>query len=392
MSLRHVWILLCKELSSTLRDRNAILGLLLTPILSPIIYGLIFSLVADRTSREATLVLPVAGAAHAPALVQWLSQQTGVNVVAPPGDVQRAVREGQRAGVLIIGSDFNERLAAGLQAPVTLVSDTARGESERFAARVRGLLTAYGSEITSARLTLRGIDPVIVSPLKLEEIDTSAARERNGGILVFLPMLLVWTALIAGMPLALDSAAGERERGSLEPLLLNPVSPASVIVGKWLAASALGCLGLLLAAASSMVTLRTVPWHELGVQMRVSDHAIWNSVLVMLPVALLMSAAVMLASALSRSFQQAQSNAGVLMVLAIVPCILTIALPAIGAATAIPLPVTGQLSIATDLLSGQASPMLRQAEVATATLLPALLLVALAARLMRRESIIFRGG
>jgi len=392
VSIQHVWILLRKELASAVRDRSAMFSFLLTPILAPLVYGLIFMMVAERINSEATLVLPVAGASNAPALVQWLAQQTGVSIVVAPEDPERAVREGRRAGVLLIRSDFGERLGRGLPATLKLVSDGRRGESERFAARVRDLLASYGGELSAARLTLRGIDPRTVTPLKLDELDISTARERNGGVLAFVPMLMMWMALIGGMPLALDSTAGERERGSLEPLLLNPLSGTALIAGKWLAAAALGCAGLLLAAGSSMLTLHEVPWHELGMQMRVTDGALWASALVMLPVALLMSAAVIFVSALSRSFHEAQSYAGVLMVVALVPGILTVVLPFITASWAMALPIIGQLSIARDLLTGQAPALWRHVLAVISTTLPALVLIALAARLVSRESIMFRGA
>jgi ABC-type Na+ efflux pump permease subunit len=140
-----------------------------------------------------------------------------------------------------------------------------------------------------------------------------------------------------------------------------------------------------------MLVLRVVPWHELGVQMRTSDGALWSSVLVMVPVALLMSSAVMLVSALSRSSQQAQTYVGMLMVATLVPSILTVVMPGIGA-TALPVPVIGQLAITTDLLGGQRASLLRYLLTALTTLLPALLLIGVAARLMTREAMVFKGA
>jgi sodium transport system permease protein len=390
MSLRHAWIMLRKELRSTLRDRSALLGFLLVPLLAPLVYGLVFTLIAQRVSDESALVLPIAGAANAPPLVQWLGQQTGVTVVAAPADPERAVREGRSPGVLVIGSGFGQRLAHGWPAPLTLVSDGSRGESQRFAGRVHALLAAYGGDLTTTRLTLRGIDPAIVAPLKLEDTNVSAARAHDGGILTFVSMLMIWMALVSGMPRALESTAGERERASLEPLLLNPVSSTSVVAGKWLAATAMSSLGLLIATASTMLTLRIVPWHELGMQMRVTDGALLGVVLVMLPVALLMSAAVMVASALSRSFQQAQSYAGLLMVGALVPGMLSLVVPLTAPWTAA-LPVIGQMSITQELLSGQLPALLRQGLALAGTVVPAILLVVLTARLMRREAVVFVG-
>jgi sodium transport system permease protein len=392
VNIRRSWIVFRKELSSAFRDRNAMFGLLLTPLLSPVLYGLIFTMAADRVRNHSTLVLPVAGAQNAPSLVEWLAQQTDVLIVAAPKDPERAVRERQRDVVLLIGSDFDKRVARGLPAPATIVSDSRRAESAHYAARVQSLIASYGGELAAARLTARGIAPDIADPVALDAIDISTSRERNGGILVFLPMLMMWMALVGGMPLALESTAGERERDSLEPLLSNPISRASVIAGKWLAAAVLGCAGLLLTAASSMLTFRAVPWHELGMQMRVTDADLWSVALVMLPVALLMSSAETLVSALSRSFQQAQTYAGVLMVAAIVPSILTSVLPSANAVWVVALPVLGQLSLTADLLTGQ-SPAAHQYLLSVlGTALPALVFVALAARTLGRESTIFRGG
>jgi sodium transport system permease protein len=390
MRISHVWILLGKELTCALRDRNAMLAFLLTPLLSPAIYGLIFTLLAARVHSEQTLVLPIEGAGNAPELVQWLTRQTGVEVVASPADPAGAVRDSGRPGVLSIGPDFQDQLARGRPAVLTLVSDGSRGDSQRFAARVRELVLGYGAQMAQARLTLRGIDPTVVAPMKLDEWDVSGARERDGGVLAFLPMLLVWMALMGGMPLALDSTAGERERGSLEPLLLNPVASSSVIGGKWLATAAQSALGLMLAAASSILMLRFVPWHEVGVQMHVSDLALWSSTLVMLPVALLVSAAAMLVSALARSFQQAQSYAGLLMLAVLLPCILTVALPGSHAPWMSAVPVVGQMSITRDVLGGQAAELPRLLRAMAGTIIPALVLVVAAARLMRREAIVFR--
>jgi sodium transport system permease protein len=241
MSISHAWILLHKELTTLLRDRNALFGFLLVPVLSPLVYGLIFSVVADRVSREANLVLPVAGSANAPALVDWLGQQTGVTVVAAPDDPEREVRDGRRPGVLIIDSHFAERLSQGLPAPVTLVTDSGRSPSQRFAVRVHGLLSSYAGEILGARLLIRGVEPAVVSPVKVREIDTSVERDRSGGILIFLPLLMIWMALVSGMPLALDSSAGERERGSLEPLLLNPWRRLCSLVLAWCSRPAPRC-------------------------------------------------------------------------------------------------------------------------------------------------------
>ena len=88
--------------------------------------------------------------------------------------------------------------------------------------RVRRLLARYGSEIGALRLITRGVSPAGVTPLKLEEIEISTAQQRAAQVLSFIPMFIILSAFVGGMSIATDSTAGERERGSLEALLVNP--------------------------------------------------------------------------------------------------------------------------------------------------------------------------
>jgi sodium transport system permease protein len=73
------------------------------------------------------------------------------------------------------------------------------------------------------------------------------------------------------MQIAIDTTAGERERGSLEPLLLSPVPRLALAAGKWLAASAFGCGSVLFSMLLTVNVMRHVPWHDLGIRFRVSD-------------------------------------------------------------------------------------------------------------------------
>ena len=73
------------------------------------------------------------------------------------------------------------------------------------------------------RLQLRGVSPNLASPLLVKDVDLSTPRSRGLLLMMFLPYMLMITAFTGGMHLAMDSTAGEKERKSLEPLLINPV-------------------------------------------------------------------------------------------------------------------------------------------------------------------------
>ena len=121
----------------------------------------------------------------------------------------------------------------------------------------------------SLRLIARGVNPVVVSALKVDQLEVSSSQQRAATIFSFIPMFLILATFSAGMQIATDSTAGERERGSLEPLLLNPVARWQLLAGKWLAAatSAMGgMLGTLLVTTAVMSRLSL---EDLGVRFHI---------------------------------------------------------------------------------------------------------------------------
>ena len=103
---------------------------------------------------------------------------------------------------------------------------------------MRGLLQRYNGEIGSLRLIARGISPAVATPLQIEDVEVSSAQQRAAQILGFIPLFVMIAAFTGAMPIATDSTAGERERGSLEALLVNPAPRGAIAAGKWLAGTA----------------------------------------------------------------------------------------------------------------------------------------------------------
>ena len=386
---RHCWIVLKKELMDGLRDRAAITTLALQTIPSPVVWAAIIVIAANRTTPS-DLVLPVAGADHAPALVEWLDDQTDVEIVPAPPDPAAAVREGAHDVVLVIPAEFPGRMAQGLVAPMELVTDTSAGASRRAADRVRGLVGRYGAELGSLRLMARGIAPDLASPVRVDATDVSPPTREEGGLSMFVPLLLLWTALFGGVGIALDATLGERERGSLEPLLLNPVSRSALITGKWLAAAALACAAVVAGGVTTLIVVRAVPWHEYGLQVSASDGDLLVVTLSMLPAALFWSALVTFVSTASRSQPQAQTRLGLLFMTLVLTTIATLLFSLAEEPWIALVPIIGQLTLGVDLLGGADPASYRHFVTAASSLALSFALVAATARLLRRETIVFR--
>jgi len=388
-TLRHVWAIFRKEVLDGSRDRRSISSLVFSALISPILFGLMFTVAAERGKSADEIALPVDGAQYAPALVEWLGQQSGVTVVPPPADAEKAVSSRDEDVVLIIDKDFAKNMGRAVPAQVKLVSDVTRDSARPKVTRVRNLVAAYSSQTSGLRLIARGVAPSVASAVRIEEVEVSSSQQRLATQLSILPLLLVIAALTGSMQLAIDSTAGERERGSLEPLLLNPVPRGALAAGKWLAASLFGCCAVLFSMLLTINVMRRVPWHDLGIRFRVSDAELMSLLALILPLALFLSAIVMFASTFARSFKEAQSYLGMLMLLPMLPGLVSTMYPLAGRPWMAPIPVLGQYALAADVLGGKPPGVAFYLLAGMSVVACAIGLVTLTARMLKREAIVF---
>ncbi|MGE3958702.1 MAG: ABC transporter permease [Vicinamibacterales bacterium] len=387
--LRLVLTVFRKELVDGARDRRSISSLAFSAIISPLLFGLMFTVAAERRRGGDEVRLPVEGVQHAPAFVAWLRQQSGITVVPAPPDAEQAVASRAEDVVLVIGEDFAKNMARAVPAPVKLVSDVTSDSARPKVARVRSLVSTYSSLTGGLRLIARGVAPSVASAVRIEEVEVSSSQERLATQLSILPLLLVIAALTGGMQLAIDSTAGERERGSLEPLLLNPVPRTALATGKWLAASVFGCGAVLFSMVLTMSVMRRVPWHDLGIRFRVTDGELLSLLAIILPLALFLSAVVMFASTFARSFKEAQTYLGILMLIPMLPGLVSTIYPLSGRPWLAPVPVLGQYALAADVLGGNPPAIAFYVLAGVSVLVCAGALVVLTATLLRREAIVF---
>jgi sodium transport system permease protein len=387
--LRQAVVVFRKEIKDAFRDRRSLYSILAGAVFGPLVTGFMLSSVADRQRQIEDVTIPVVGMEHAPALIDWLRQQAGVEVVAGPADPEAAVRERDEDVVVVITPEFGQKFRSSSPARVKLVADGSRNASRPKVTRVRSLLQRYGTEIGMLRLVGRGVSPAIATPIQLEDVEVSSAQQRAATILSFIPLFIVIAAFTGGMQIATDSTAGERERGSLEPLLVNPAPRTAFAVGKWLAASFAAMLSVLITTALVLVMLRAIPLQELGIRFRVGPAQIAGLLAALLPMCLMSTSLQTYLATFARSFKEAQSYMGLLIMVPMIPGMLTTVYPITSAAWMYPIPILGQHVLATDVLGGKPTPLWAFAVAGGATLLIAIALARLTTGLLQREKIIF---
>jgi len=377
-----------KEVVDLARDRRTMLVTLLTAIAAgPIFLLLIFNLVASQADKARDLTLPVVGREHAPALIAFLERQQ-VRLVDAPNDYDAKVRAGDLDVVLEIGPGFGDAVEKGTPARVHLTYDRSRDRARAAIDQTESLLRAFNREWGRGRLLLRGVAPEVAAPLEVEVVNVATPQSSGALVLFLVAYYGLFASVIGGMAAALDATAGERERQSLEPLLMTPATPLELASGKWLAVVAQNALVVVLTLAGFYVTLRFAPLPTVGIPFLFGEREFVRFVAILVPLMTLAPAVLLWVGARARTFKEAQSNLSVLLFVVSILPMLQLFLQRKEPAWLTLVPVSGQYSLLSRALRGEA---IGSGELALSYLVPATLtLVALAAvaRLWSRESVL----
>ena len=390
---RAVRIVFAKELLENLRDRRVILSAFLFGVLlAPVIFGLTTSLASKRVmeNQDKPLRLTVSGLEHAPNLGHFLEENgTEIKTVTMTADeAMRAVRGGGEDLVLLIDAEYSQKLQAGEPAPLDLVVDTSNNQTGASADRARRLLEGYGGQLAALRLMVRGVSPEVIRPVDVRTLDVATPAGRSLLILGMMTYFSFMSMLVGGFYLAIDTTAGERERGSLEPLLGLPVKRAELIVGKMLATSAFMSISLLLTLTAFGIVLQFIPLEALGMSANFGPRVVLAMFAVMLPFVPLGAGLMTAVASFTRSNREAQSWLSVVMLLPIAPIMFAVVNGTKPSATLMMIPSLSQHLLATSLMRGDAIPPLHALISAGTTLALGGLLVWIAIRLYQREAIL----
>ena len=387
-SFNRTLAILRKELLDTFRDRRTGMVTLVSAIAAgPIFLLLIFNLIASQAERARELNLPVVGAEYAPALIAFLERQQ-VTVSTAPVDYDAQIRRGDLDVVLMIDEHFGADVAQGKAGIVRLVFDRSRDRARASIDQAEALLRGYNRLWGDQRLVLRGVTTSVANPLRVEANDLATPQQSGALVLFLVAYYGLFASVMGGMAVALDTTAGERERQSLEPLLMTPARPAEIVTGKWLAVCAFNALVVALTLTGFYLTLAFAPLPPVGVPFLFGMREFARFALVLVPMMLMLPAILLYVGSRARAYKEAQANVSVLLfVVSLIP-VVQLFMQRKEPAWLMLVPVSAQYSLLNTSLRGEA-PALSQ--LALSWLAPAALitiaLVAVARRLSR-ESIL----
>jgi sodium transport system permease protein len=382
-----------KEVIENLRDRRVVLSAFFFGVLlAPALFALTTTIASNRAVRdqERPLKMPVIGAERAPNLMQFLAEHGAEieSVTFGPDDAVARVRSGDYNFVLIVPDAYGEKLARGEPAPLNLVLDTANTRAGGTTERARRLLDAYGRQSAALRLLARGIGPEVMTPVEVRGIDVATPAGRSVLILGMMTYFCLMSMLVGGFYLAIDTTAGERERGSLEPLLSLPVTRAQLIVGKILATCAFMAVSLLLTLIATAIALSFVPLEALGMSANFGPKIVLAIFGVMVAFVPLGAGLMTVVASFTRSNREAQTWLSVVLMVPLAPIMFAVMNGTRPTANLMAIPSLSQHLLATDLMRGDGIDPLHVAISVATTLGLGLVLIWVATRLYRREAIL----
>jgi len=336
MNLRNIAIVYSKELKDARRDRRTVISMIVVPIFLMPVLTIFVGVLSARLIGRALLQVPsimIVGAENSPQIVAALHGLPDLKIVPATSDYAQQIVDKKIRAAVEIPSDFDAIIERGDAANVRIDMYDGELNSGFGANKLQNFFRDFRDRTIRRRLESRHLPENLAEPLLVEEANVAPPEKVSGVVLGGLvPYFVIILSLTGAMYPAMDLTVGEKERGTIETILCSPISRISLVLGKFFlvltaslatTALAIASMGLTLTAAGKMV--RDLPQvSSMGLQFQVTPATvIWVFVMVV-PLAILFSAALLAISVFAKSFKEAQSYLSPLTIVVIAPAIVSI--------------------------------------------------------------------
>ncbi|ADL53138.1 ABC transporter permease [Clostridium cellulovorans] len=387
-----------KELSDILRDRKSVISAILIPlILFPIlsfVMGFAFNKSMNSVSENMKISIVSKGDS---AIEKYIKSQDNINIIETDNP-EEAVEKGDVYLALEIPDNFDETISKDQSSKITMIYDNSSSDSQNVKSAISLLIEQYSKTIVTERLASRNIDETLLNPVVVDEKSSTAEDEGMAKMLVgmIIPLMLMIYAVSGPLAAATDLGAGEKERGTLEPLLTTKANRISILWGKLLAITVMGVI----TAGASLIGMFIAMnmkngMFTMGSESGVASVAIEPQAIIIIGVLLVFTtmafgALELAISIFARSFKEAQTYNSPLIILAMIPTYLTYMMDAKNIDFIyLNIPIANGACVMKEVLSGIYNPL--HIGVTFAWTGVYIILAILAARFMfNREDVVFR--
>ncbi|MGB1263450.1 MAG: ABC transporter permease [Cognaticolwellia sp.] len=377
--------LVVKEFKEAFRDRRALMVAMSMALLMPVMITVMVKVAIKEAVDNPAVYVKYTGEQYAPKLIEALKDVNILSFTEVPEDEKRNWNE--RNIELTIPETFVADMADGRSIELTLRADYNEKSLNTPLRRIKDTIRSHSLSIGYKRLLVRGIDVKLLQPIKLLEQDTSLPSSNAVMISLILGVYLMLAAFMSGLPVAIDSSAGERERNVLEMLLCQPVSTLKIVIAKLSCASSIAIISIVLMLVLTSVAMNFVDLTKIGASFSIDVSTFAILMLLLVPICFLAAALQLLFSFQAKSFKEAQSTVTMLIM---APSFIPFALMMMDSKPAWVdwLPISGQSLLMEDVFKGLAIDWSALVISTSATLALTLGLVLILAKRLTSEKVV----
>lgn len=347
------------------------------------------SLHGELLQAQAAALQPLLPPGPAERVARWLTDALWLQ--AWKLDLAEPLLSGAVHVAVVTEGDFRS-VAQGGSVAVHVMTDQTEIRSNVAASGILGILQRVNDRLVNERLQRVNIPPSYLSPLSITQLSVATPEKVGGSVLgQIVPLILIIMTITGAIYPAIDLTAGERERGTLETLMVAPVATGELISGKFIVVALIS----LLSAALNLLSIGGTIWLGGLGEILARDKEIiiplWSLpwvLLALVPLAIMFSAVLLAVCSFARSFKEAQNYVMPVMVAAMIPAVVGI-LPGTRLEGALlVMPVANIVLLARELFLGRQDLQAIMWVVAS-TSIYAGAAVAVAAKLFGQEAVLF---
>ena len=407
--VRHTLTVYTKELREALRDRRTLISMFVIPTVAIPLLMLGFAVVTvklvTQAKAEASSVM-ILGAAQSPAVKAALAANPKLKIVPPDPGYRAAISGKTLRAAVELADDFDVAVTESRRSDVRIYHYDGDLKSGIAASELDRFFRDYREKAVQATLSARGLPPALARPYDIARQNV-APPEKVGGAMFggIIPYVIVLLCFTGAMYPAMDLTAGEKERGTLETLLASPVPRSAIVYGKFFVVLTSALSTVVFAGLSTMITLPLSGWliggmvkgatttagasAAAGVMPQINPLGFLVSLGMVVPVAILFAAVLLAVSIFARTYKEAQSYAGPMIMVVIMPAVAAM-LPGIELNLRLCLiPILNVSLVSKELVSGTFNPV-HLAVIFGSSCVYAAIALAVATRLFKQESVLFR--
>ncbi len=314
-------IVLKKELLDIFRDKKTlIIGILIPIIIFPVIFGVMGRSMDNTTkSVENNLKIAVKDDGNS-SLSKFIKSQKNIKVV-DSSNIDEDVKNGKIYVGMEIPKDFDKDIQQEKDINVNITYDNVSQQSSEAMNIINSYIDQYSKVVVKTRLDKRNINTSILTPVTIQSKTSAKEKDSQGKMVIslMLPLLLIIYSVSGPIAPATDLGAGEKERGTLEPLLTTQAGRLSLLWGKFLAITIMGAITTAASLTGLFIAMSQKNGIFSGVSVQFPLKAVLLIALVSVLITMVFGALELAISIYARSFKEAQTYLSPLMIVAFIP-------------------------------------------------------------------------